>query len=84
MRQDVIDLAQSGIWAGIGDAVAVFAPGADVSVDAPVWSGVAVRIVPDPTNAPGEGLSYQQPIHGFSFRLGGAPELKQGTIVRYA
>ena len=84
MRQDVIDLAQSGIWENLGASVDVFAPGADVSVDAPVWSGLAVRMVPEATDAPGDGLSYQLPIHGFSFRLDGAPELKQGTIVRYA
>ena len=84
MRQDLIDLAQSAIWPGIGDDVEVFAPGADVATDAPIWTGSAIRMVPDATDAPGEGLSYQLPIHGFSFRLGGAPELKQGTIVRYA
>ena len=85
MRQDLIDLAQSAIWDGLGDAVEVFAPGADVATDAPMWKGEAVRIVPDATDAPGGGsLSYQQPIRGFSFRLDGAPELKQGTQIRHA
>ena len=66
MRQDVIDLAQAAIWDGIGDAVEVFAPGADVATDAPIWTGEAVRIVPDATDAPGGGsLSYQEPIRGF-------------------
>ena len=56
-----------------------------MATDAPIWTGEAIRIVPEATDAPGGGsLSYQQPIRGFSFRLGGAPELKQGTIVRYA
>ena len=84
MRQDLIDLAQAAIWDGLGGEVEVFAPAADVATDAPIWTGLAVRIVPEATDAPGDGLSYQLPIHGFSFRLGGAPELKQGTIVRYA
>ena len=84
MRQDVVDLAQTAIWDGIGEEVEVFAPSANVALDAPIWTGSAIRMVPDATDAPGDGLSYQLPIHGFSFRLGGAPELKQGTIVRYA
>ena len=85
MRQDLIGLAQSAIWDGIGDAVEVFAPGADVATDAPIWTGEAIRIVPDATDAPGGGsLSYQQPIRGFSFRLDGAPELKQDTKIRHA
>ena len=84
MRQDVIDLAQTAIWDGLGDYVEVFAPSANVALDAPIWSGSAVRTVPDPTDAPGEGLSYQQPIRGFSFRLSGAPVLKQKTKIRHA
>ena len=85
MRQDVIDLAQSAIWDGIGDAVEVFAPGADVATDAPIWTGLAVRIVPEGTDAPaGASLGYQEPSRGFSFRLVGAPELKQDTKIRHA
>ena len=85
MRQDVIDLAQTAIWDGLGDYVEVFAPSANVALDAPIWSGSAVRTVPDPTDAPGGGtLSYQTPIRGFSFRLAGAPELKQHTKIRHA
>ena len=83
MRQDVIDLAQSAIWSGLGDDVSVFAPGANVATDAPIWTGAAIRIVPDATDAPGgEGLTYQQPIRGFSFRLDRAPVLKQKTLIR--
>ena len=39
MRQDVIDMAQSAIWLGLGDEVEVFAPGANVATDAPIWTG---------------------------------------------
>ena len=84
MRQDVIDMAQSAIWLGLGDEVEVFAPGANVATDAPIWKGEAIRTVPDATDAPGEGLSYQQPIRGFSFRVAGAPVLKQKTLIRHA
>ena len=85
MRKDVIDMAQSAIWLGLGDEVEVFAPGADVATAAPIWAGMAIRTVPDPTDAPGGGtLSYQTPIRGFSFRLAGAPELKQHTKIRHA
>ena len=85
MRQDLIDLAQSAIWEGIGDDVDVFSPGSDVATDAPIWTGEAIRIVPDATDAPaGASLGYQEPIRGFSFRLVGAPELKQGTKIRHA
>ena len=84
MRQDVIDMAQSAIWLGLGDEVEVFAPGANVATDAPIWKGEAIRTVPDATDAPGEGLSYQQPIRGFSFRVSGAPVLKQKTKIRHA
>ena len=80
MRQDVIDLAQTAIWDGLGDYVEVFAPSANVALRTRLSGRVqAVRTVPDPTDAPGEGLSYQQPIRGFSFRLSGAPVLKQKT-----
>ena len=71
MRKDVIDIAQSAIWLGLGDEVEVFSPGANVATDAPIWAGMAIRTVPEATDAPGEGLSYQQPIRGFSFRLSG-------------
>ena len=85
MRQDVIDLAQTAIWDGIGEEVEVFAPSANVALDAPIWTGLAVRIVPEGTDAPaGASLGYQEPIRGFSFRLDGAPELKQGTKIRHA
>ena len=85
MRQDVIDMAQSAIWLGLGDEVEVFSPGANVATDAPIWKPVmAIRTVPDATDAPGEGLSYQQPIRGFSFRVAGAPVLKQHTKIRHA
>ena len=84
MRQDLIDLAQSAIWQGIGDHVDVFAPGADVRVDAPVWSGLAVRIVPEATDAPSEGIGYQQSVAGFSFRASDAPAVPLEAIVRYA
>ena len=85
MRQDEIDLAQTAIWDGLGDDVEVFAPSANVATDAPIWTGEAIRIVPEATDAPGGGaLSYQQPIRGFSFRLEGAPELKQHTKIRHA
>ena len=83
MRKDVIDLAQTAIWDGIGEEVEVFAPSANVALDAPIWTGEAIRIVPEATDAPGEGLSYQQPIRGFSFRLAGAPVLKQKTLIRH-
>ena len=85
MRKDVIDRTQASIWRQLADAVEVFAPGADVDADDPVWTGLAVRTVPDPTDAPGGGtLSYQTPIRGFSFRLAGAPVLKQHTKIRHA
>ena len=84
MRQDVIDMAQSAIWLGLGDEVEVFAPGADLATAASIWTGMAIRTVPDATDAPGEGLSYQQPIRGFSFRVSGAPVLKQKTLIRHA
>ena len=85
MREDVIDLAQSAIWDGLGSEVEVFEPGADVATDAPIWTGEAIRIVPDSTDAPGGGsMSYQQPIRGFSFRLVGVPVLKQGAKIRHA
>ena len=86
MRQDVVDLAQTAIWDGIGEEVEVFSPSANVALPTRrSGRAQAIRMVPDATDAPGGGsLSYQLPIHGFSFRLGGAPELKQGTIVRYA
>ena len=84
MRQDVIDMAQSAIWLGLGDEVEVFSPGANVATAAPIWAGMAIRTVPDATDAPGEGLSYQQPIRGFSFRVAGAPVLKQHTKIRHA
>ena len=85
MRQDEIDLAQSAIWDGLGNEVEVFAPGANVATDAPIWTGEAIRIVPESAEAPGGGtLSYQQPIRGFSFRLSGAPVLKQKTLIRHA
>ena len=86
MRQDVIDLAQTAIWdSPLGDPVSVFAPRADVATDAPIWTGAAIRIVPEATDAPGgESLSYQQPIRGFSFRLADAPVLKQKTLIRHA
>ena len=85
MRQDVIDLAQTAIWQNLGDVVDVFAPGADVATDAPIWTGEAIRIVPEATDAPaGASLGYQEPIRGFSFRLDGAPELKQDTKIRHA
>ena len=75
--------AGSAIWLGLGDEVEVFAPGANVATDAPIWTGEAIRTVPEATDAPGEGLSYQQPIRGFSFRLAGAPVLKQKTLIRH-
>ena len=50
-----------------------------MATDAPIWAGMAIRTVPEATDAPGEGLSYQQPIRGFSFRVAGAPVLKQKT-----
>ena len=84
MRKDVIDIAQSAIWLGLGDEVEVFSPGANVATDAPIWAGMAIRTVPEATDAPGEGLSYQQPIRGFSFRLSGSPVLKQKTKIRHA
>ena len=62
----------------------VFAPRADVRVDAPVWSGLAVRIVPDATDAPAEGLGYQESVAGFSFRASDAPPVPLEAIVRYA
>ena len=55
-----------------------------MATDAPIWKGEAIRTVPDATDAPGEGLSYQQPIRGFSFRVAGAPVLKQKTLIRHA
>ena len=83
MRQELIDIAQDAIWQGLGDGVEVFSPTADLATDAPIWTGEAIRIVPEATDAPGEGLSYQQPIRGFSFRLAGAPVLKQKTLIRH-
>ena len=84
MRQDIIDLAQGAVWEGLGDSVEVFEPGADAATDLPIWMGTAIRIVPDPTDAPTEGLGYQQAVNGFSFRLDGAPRLKQKTLIRHA
>ena len=66
MRQDVIDLAQSAIWDGLGDAVEVFAPGADVATDAPTWTGLAVRIVPEgSTRPPGRHSATSNRFGGF-------------------
>ena len=84
MRQATIDRMQKGHWDHLGDSVEVFAPGADVDADDPVWSGLAIRIVPDPTDAPNEGLGYQQSVNGFSFRASDAPSVPQQAIVRYA
>ena len=85
MRQDVIDLVQTAIWDGIGEEVEVFAPGANVATDLPIWMGTAIRTIPESAEVPGGGtLSFQQPIRGFSFRLDGAPRLKQKTLIRHA
>ena len=85
MRQDVIDLAQGAVWEGLGDSVEVFEPGADAATDLPIWMGTAIRIIPESAEAPSGGtLSFQQPIRGFSFRLDGAPRLKQKTLIRHA
>ena len=86
MRQDVIDLAQSAIWQGIGDHVDVFAPGADVRVRCAgmVRPGRSELCPRGPMLPPRASLGYQEPIRGFSFRLDGAPELKQGTQIRHA
>ena len=84
MKQATIDRAQESIWRQLGDSVEVFAPGSDVDADDPVWTGLAIRSVPDPTDAPNEGLGYQQAVIRFSFRASGAPSVPQRAIVRYA
>ena len=84
MRQATIDRVQAGIWRKVGDYVEVFAPGGDVDADDPIWSGLAIRLVPTATDTPGETQSYQQPVRGFSFRLWDVPRLPQDTIIRYA
>ena len=84
MQQDTINRTQASIWGRLGDTVEVFAAGADVESDDPVWTGLAVRIVPEATDAPGEGLGYQQSVAGFSFRASDAPAVPLDAIVRYA
>ena len=83
MRNDLIEHLQHEIWTGIGEPVSVYAPGADVDVDVAVWVGLAIRIVPESTDAPTEGLGFKAPINGFSFRVSDAPTLPLKAIVQY-
>lgn len=84
MRNDLIEHLQHEIWTAIGDAVTVFAPGADLMVDAPIWAGLAIRIVPEDVDAPSEGLGYKAAINGFSFRASDAPTLPLKAIIYYS
>ena len=84
MRQTSIDRLQNTVFRRLGDDVEVFAPGADVGADRPVWTGRSVRLVDQSVEAPGDGLSYEAKVQGFSFRASDAPSVPQGAIVRYA
>ena len=83
MKQASIDRLQGAIFRQLGDDAEVFAPGANVAADEPVWTGRTVRIVDESAEAPGDGLSYEQKVQGFSFRSSDAPSVPQGAIVRY-
>ena len=83
MKQASIDRLQGAIFRQLGDDVEVFAPGADVGADEPVWAGRAVHLVDQSAEAPGDGLSYEQKVQGFSFRASDAPPVPQGALLRY-
>ena len=83
MQQASIDRSQDAIFRQLGDDTEVFAADADVDADEPVWTGRSVRLVDESAETPGEGLSYEQKVQGFSFRASDVPSLPQGAIVRY-
>ena len=83
MQQASINRLQDSIFRQLGDDVEVFAPDADVGADHPVWAGRSVRLVDESAETPGDGLSYEQKVQGFSFRASDAPSVPQGAIVRY-
>ena len=84
MQQASINRLQGAVFRQLGDDIEVFAPGADVEADDPVWAGRSVRLVDQATETPGDGrLSYEQKVEGFSFRALDAPSVRQGSIVLY-
>ena len=83
MNQASIDRLQGAIFRQLGDDAEVFAPDADVSADRPVWTGRVIQLVDQSAETPGDGLSYEQKVQGFSFRASDAPSVPQGAIVRY-
>ena len=83
MKRASIDRLQGAIFRQLGDDVEVFAPGANVAADEPVWTGLAVRLVDESAEAPGGGLSYEAKVQRFSFRASDAPPVPQGALLRY-
>ena len=73
MRKDVIDMAQSAIWLGLGDEVEVFAPGANVART--ILSGPGSRSGPCRTRPthPAKGCRISSRFEGLVFAWPGRP-----------
>ena len=83
MKRASINRLQGAIFRQLGDDVEVFAPGANVAADEPVWVGLAVRLTDESAEAPGGDLSYETKVQRFSFRASDAPPVPQGALLLY-
>ena len=85
MRAATIDRVQARIWRRLGDDVEVFDSPDDLTPGNGDWTGLAIRDVDRTVESPdGEGITFEEAIRGFSFRLTDAPGefLHLGSVIR--